>query len=88
MSFKSLLIANRCEIAIRIARAASDLGIPSVAVFSKDDSASLHTRVSENSRLGIYDFVTSSSLLYCPNDFRSTPPTLSCRSGMCCWARF
>ena len=48
MSFKSLLIANRGEIAIRIARAASDLGIPSVAVFSEDDSASLHTRVSDS----------------------------------------
>ena len=43
-TFKKLLIANRGEIAIRIARAASELGIPSVAVFSTDDSLSLHTR--------------------------------------------
>jgi acetyl/propionyl-CoA carboxylase alpha subunit len=44
MTFKSILIANRGEIAIRIARAAADLGIRSVAVYSDDDAASLHVR--------------------------------------------
>lgn len=39
---KRLLIANRGEIAIRIARAAADLGIESVAVFAEDDVAALH----------------------------------------------
>ena len=42
---KTLLIANRGEIAIRIARAASDLGIRSVGIFSLDDAESLHTRM-------------------------------------------
>ncbi len=42
--FQSLLIANRGEITIRIARACADLGIRSVAVFAEDDAASLHTR--------------------------------------------
>ena len=42
--FTSLLIANRGEIAIRIARACADLGIRSLAVFAEDDGASLHTR--------------------------------------------
>ncbi|TYL70912.1 carboxyl transferase domain-containing protein [Bradyrhizobium cytisi] len=41
---KSLLIANRGEIAIRIARAAADLKIRSVGIFSEDDATSLHTR--------------------------------------------
>ncbi|HTK80289.1 MAG TPA: biotin carboxylase N-terminal domain-containing protein, partial [Rhizomicrobium sp.] len=41
---KRLLIANRGEIAIRIARSAAELGIASVAVFSEDDADSLHTR--------------------------------------------
>ncbi|MEN5090906.1 carboxyl transferase domain-containing protein [Pseudomonas protegens] len=42
--FQSLLIANRGEIAIRIARACADLGIRSVAVYAEDDAASLHLR--------------------------------------------
>ena len=41
---KTLLIANRGEIAVRIARTAAEMGLASVAVFSEDDAASLHTR--------------------------------------------
>src|SRR5882724_8601660 len=44
MSLARLLVANRGEIAIRIARAAAGLGIPTVGVFSEDDAASLHAR--------------------------------------------
>ncbi|MBU3915496.1 ATP-grasp domain-containing protein [bacterium] len=39
-----LLVANRGEIAIRIMRAAAELGFQTVAVFSEDDANSLHTR--------------------------------------------
>ena len=42
MGLSSVLIANRGEIAVRIARAAADLGMRSVSVFAEDDAASLH----------------------------------------------
>ena len=48
MSLTSLLIANRGEIAIRIARAAAELGIRTVAVFSEDDAQSLHTQKTDD----------------------------------------
>lgn len=50
MSVTKLLIANRGEIAIRIARAASDMGIPTVAVHSEDDAQSLHLRVADQAQ--------------------------------------
>jgi pyruvate carboxylase len=40
--FKRLLIANRGEIAIRVMRAANELGIGTVAVYSQEDRFSLH----------------------------------------------
>ena len=49
--FKRVLIANRGEIAIRIARAAQDLGIKSVAVFPKADEACLHTQFATQSEV-------------------------------------
>ena len=42
MKITKLLIANRGEIAIRIARAAADMNLPTVAVCSEDDARSLH----------------------------------------------
>ena len=50
MNLTKLLIANRGEIAIRIMRAAAELDIQTVAVFSEDDGQSLHTRKADEAR--------------------------------------
>jgi len=50
-AIKSLLIANRGEIAIRVMRAATELGIRTIAIHSQEDRFSLHRTKADESYL-------------------------------------
>lgn len=51
--FKRILVANRGEIAIRVFRACAELGIRSVAIYSKEDKSSLfRTKADESYLIG------------------------------------
>ncbi|CTQ48738.1 acetyl-CoA carboxylase biotin carboxylase subunit [Jannaschia donghaensis] len=47
--FKKILIANRGEIALRVVRAAREMGIASVAVHSTADADAMHVRMADES---------------------------------------
>ena len=50
MPFRKILIANRGEIALRIARAARELEVASVTVYPADDAGSAHARAGDEAR--------------------------------------
>src|SRR5207302_6689363 len=51
--FRRLLIANRGEIAVRVARTARDMGTRAIGVFSDADRAALHRQAMDESvRIG------------------------------------
>jgi len=64
--FKKILIANRGEIAVRVIRAARELGIQTVAVYSTADKESLHVSLADEA-VCIGEAPSSESYLQMPS---------------------
>ncbi|HEC07947.1 MAG TPA: carbamoyl-phosphate synthase large subunit, partial [Acidimicrobiales bacterium] len=72
----TLLVANRAEIAVRVAATAADLGIPTVAVHPVDDAACLHVmrcdRAVEIPGFGARAYLDADALVRAAHDSGST----------------
>ncbi|MEU8804258.1 carboxyl transferase domain-containing protein [Spirillospora sp. NPDC048819] len=67
-----ILVANRGEIALRVVRAAAELGLRTVAVHTPDDAASPHTRRADEARAlpgeGVAGYLDADALLAAAKD--------------------
>src|SRR3546814_1556594 len=66
MSFEKILIANRGEIALRIHRAAHEMGIKTVAVHSTADADAMHVRLADEA-ICLGPPAAADSYLHIPN---------------------
>ncbi len=73
---QKILVANRGEIALRVVRAARELGIKTVAVFSEADRESLHVRLADEA-VCIGPAPSSASYLYIPRIISAAEITAS-----------
>ncbi|MBL8086752.1 MAG: acetyl-CoA carboxylase biotin carboxylase subunit [Chthonomonas sp.] len=64
--FKRILIANRGEIACRVIRACREMGIESVAIYSKADADSTHVRIADRA-ICVGEATNGDSYLNLPN---------------------
>lgn len=71
-----ILVANRGEIALRVVRAASELGLRTVAVHTRDDAASPHTRRADETRVlpgeGVAGYLDADVLIAAAKDAGAT----------------
>lgn len=71
-----ILVANRGEIAVRIVRAAAELGLRTVAVRTRDDAASAHARRADEVRAlpgeGVAGYLDADALLAAAKDAGAT----------------
>ncbi len=75
-NFKKILIANRGEIAVRIIKTAKNLGLKTVAVYSDEDSDSLHVKLADE-KINIGKGVSSESYLSIKNIINAAKNTKS-----------
>lgn len=63
---RSVLVANRGEIAIRVFRACTELGIKSVAIYSEQDKMHMHRQKADESYL-VRQNENNETHIKCPN---------------------
>ncbi|WP_149258630.1 carboxyl transferase domain-containing protein [Actinomadura sp. K4S16] len=71
-----ILVANRGEVALRVVRAAAELGLRTVAVRTRDDAASPHTRRADETRVlpgeGAAGYLDADALIAAAKDAGAT----------------